>query len=159
MMNNLKQHALEEFRIAGWMNEDGKYNDEMQEAICKNVLKLLDVLNEEGHSGSSTPYAINLFSDLAKFKIISPLTGNDDEWCDHGGNMFQNNRCGTVFKDSTRFDGQPYDVDAVVFYDWRTDENGEKYKSYFTNGSSARVITFPYMPKTEYVEYVPKENE
>ena len=63
---------MNEFRAAGWLDEHGKYNDEMQEMICNHVLKLLDVFADEGHSGSSAPYAINLFSKLAKFDPIVP---------------------------------------------------------------------------------------
>ena len=60
-MSNYTKHALKEFRAAGWLNEDGTYGDEMQEAICNHVLKLLDVFDGEGHSGTSAPYTINIF--------------------------------------------------------------------------------------------------
>jgi len=36
-MSNYKTHAEREFRAAGWLDENGKFNDEMQEAICKHV--------------------------------------------------------------------------------------------------------------------------
>jgi len=45
MMNNYTKHALKEFRAAGWTDENGEFNDEMQEAICNHVLMLLDVFN------------------------------------------------------------------------------------------------------------------
>ena len=48
-MSNLHKHALDEFRAAGWTDENGKFNDEMQEAICNHILKLLDVFADEGH--------------------------------------------------------------------------------------------------------------
>ena len=79
-MNNYEKHAWIEFRAAGWTGENGKFNDEMQELICKHVLKLLEVFHGEGHSGSSAPYAINLFEKLAKFEPVAPLTGEDWEW-------------------------------------------------------------------------------
>ena len=56
-MSNLNEHAMREFRIAGWVDENGKWIDDMQEAICNNVLKLLEVFADEGHSGSTAPYA------------------------------------------------------------------------------------------------------
>jgi len=73
-MSNLHKHAMMEFKAAGWLNDDGEYLDEMQEAICRHVLALLDVFDDEGHSGSSAPYAINLFKTLAMFEPVAPLT-------------------------------------------------------------------------------------
>jgi len=150
MNMNYKETALREFRAAGWLDENGKYTDEMQEAICNHVLKLLEVFHDEGHSGTSAPYAINLFSALAKFEPIVPLTGEDWEWFDHGY-CKQNIRCSHVFKQPDRFDGQAYDIDAVVFWEWFKDvTDGTMHKSYFTGAESHRPITFPYTPKREY---------
>lgn len=157
-MSNLENHAQMEFRAAGWVNDQGKFNDEMQEAICEHVMKLLKVFTDEGHSGSSAPYAIDLFKKLAMFEPIVPLTGEDWEWFDHGYCM-QNKRCGHVFKQADRFDGQAYDSEAVIFWDWWTDpESGEKSKSHFTSRDSARPITFPYTPKREYQERIENDN-
>ena len=154
-MSNYKVHAMREFRAARWLDENGKYTDDMQEMICNHVLALLDVFADEGHSGSSAPYAIELFSKLAKFDPIVPLTGEDWEWNDvsnmTGSVCYQNNRCGAVFKSEDRFNGQPYYLDGKVFWEWYKDEDGEISKSYFTNGDSAIPIEFPYAPKTEYV--------
>ena len=103
-MSNYKTHALDEFRAAGWLNEDGSYKDEMQQAICEHVLKLLDVFAGEGHSGSSAPYAINMFSKLAAFEPLVPLTGEDWEWNEVHDGVYQNKRCSHVFKQADRFD-------------------------------------------------------
>lgn len=157
-MSNLKTHALDEFRAAGWVDENGRFKDDMQEAICNHVLKLLEVFSDEGHSGSTAPYAINLFSTLAKFEPLVPLTGEDWEWVDvseYGGRddgpLYQNKRCGRVFKDSSG----AYDIDGIVFWEWWTDpESGEKSKTYFTSRDSRVYVTFPYTPKTEYQERV-----
>ena len=125
----------------------------MQQAICEHVLKLLEVFADEGHSGSSAPYAIDLFKKLAMFEPIVPLTGEDWEWTEVTSGGFQNKRCSRVFKQADRFNGQAYDIDAIVFYDWYTDEKtGEKYKSHYTCRESVVPITFPYTPKTEYKE-------
>lgn len=153
-MNNYQKHAWEEFRAAKWVDENGKFNDEMQEMICSHVLKLLEVFADEGHSGSSAPYAINMFEKLAKFEPLVPITGEDWEWNEVSKGVFQNKRCSHVFKQADRFDGQPYDIDAVVFWEWYTDENGERFKSYFTSSDSFKPITFPYTPTREYVERV-----
>jgi hypothetical protein len=154
-MSNYKVHAMNEFRAAGWLDENDKYIDEMQEMICNHVISLLDVFADGGHSGSSAPYAIDLFSKLAKFDPVVPLTGEDWEWTDlsddDNGKMYQNKRCGAVFKSVDRFNGQPYYLDGKVFWEWYKNEDGEMSKSYFTNGDSSIPIEFPYTPKTEYV--------
>jgi hypothetical protein len=151
-MSNLNTHALMEFRAAGWTDEDGKFKDEMQQAICEHVLALLKVFADEGHSGSSAPYAVDLFKKLAMFQPIVPLTGEDWEWIDHG-HCKQNKRCSRVFIQADRFDGQPYDIEAVVFWEWYTDpETGAKTKVHFTSRDSHQPITFPYTPTTEYKE-------
>lgn len=153
-MSNYTDHAMMEFRAAGWIDETDNYTDEMQEAICNHVLKLLEVFNEEGHSGSSAPYAINMFEKLAKFEPIAPLTGEDWEWSDVSGmnggkTWYQNKRCGHIFKDDTG----AYDSSGKVFYDWYIDdETGERYKSYYTSSDSRVYVTFPYSPTTVYEE-------
>ncbi len=147
-MNNYEKHAWEEFRAAGWTNDKNEFNDGMQEAICTHVLKLLSVFADEGHSGSSAPYAINLFEKLAKFEPVAPLTGEDWEWVEVSDDMYQNKRCSHVFKGA---DGKAYDIDGKIFWDWHQDENGEMYKSHFTGRESRVYIEFPYVPKREYV--------
>lgn len=154
---SLKNHAITEFRAAKFIDENGVYCDEMQEAICNHVLKLLEVFSDEGHSGSSAPYAIDMFKKLAMFEPLVPLTGEDWEWSDvseYGGRddgpLYQNKRCGRVFKDNNG----AYDIDGIVWYDWYTNEEGEKHKSYFSGKGSRVPVTFPYVPKTEYKEWV-----
>lgn len=151
-MSNLKTHALNEFRAAGWLDKDGKYCDGMQEAICTHLLLLLQVFSDEGHSGSTAPYTINLFSKLAKFDPIVPLTGEDWEWNEVSDGVYQNKRCSAVFKQPDRFNGQPYYIDGKVFWEWyKSEEDGSMSKSYYTGRDSMVPITFPYTPKTEYV--------
>lgn len=160
-MSNLQSHALAEFRAAGWTDIEGNYKDEMQEAMCMHVLELLQVFADEDHSGSSAPYAVQLFEKLAMFKPIVPLTGEDWEWHEASEGVFQNKRCSRVFKQADRFNGQAYDIDARVFYEWNErplepDEEGypgtRRFRSHFTSRGSMLPITFPYTPTTEYVE-------
>lgn len=160
-----KSHAEIEFRAAGWVDENGKFIDDMQELLCTQVLELLDLFAEHGHSGFSAPFAIDLFSKLAKFDPLVPLTGEDWEWTqlDYDDNIkFQNVRCSRVFKDA---DGRAYDIDGRVFYEWRTRplDEGESgypgihsYKSHYTSRDSRVYIDFPYTPTTEYVERTPE---
>jgi hypothetical protein len=158
---SLRKHAELEFKAAGWVDDNGKFNDDMQELMCKQVIELLDLFASHGHSGSSAPYAIHMFEKLASYKSVVPLTGEDWEWseldydCDP---KYQNKRCGNVFKDA---DGKAYDIDGKVFFDWlerplEEDEEGypgvHRFKSYFTSRDSRVYIEFPYTPTTEYVE-------
>jgi len=149
-MSNLEKHALAEFRAAGWVDENGQYCDEMQEMICRHVLALLDVFTAEGHSGSTAPYAINMFKTLASFEPLVPLTGEDWEWTllDYGCEpKWQNKRASRVFKDSN---GQAYDIDGKVFWEWSGTKE-EPYKSHYTCRESRVDVVFPYVLKTEYV--------
>ena len=156
-MSNLVNHAWNEFRAAGWCDEHGKFKDEMQKSICTHVVELLEKFFEEGHSGTTAPYTVDLFSNLALFKPIVPLTGEDWEWVCHSDerpgevSVYQNKRCSAVFKQSDRFDGHPYYLDGRVFWNWYRDKTGEMSKAYFTSSDSSVPITFPYTPTTEYV--------
>ena len=161
---SLIEHAKAEFRAAGWCDENGKFNDEMQHFMCDQIIELLTIFSEHGHSGSSAPYAIELFSKLAMFEPIVPLTGEDWEWNDvsdiGGGTLrWQNKRCGSVFKDA---EGNAYDVNGKVFWEW-SDAAEEPFKSYYTCRESHVPVTFPYTPKIEYVyrhiDSVPEQNE
>ena len=152
-MSNLESHAKMEFRAAGWLDDNGNYMDEMQGMICDHVLKLLEVFNDEGHSGTSAPYAIRLFSRLASFEPLVPLTGEDWEWNDTGRGVFQNKRASHVFKDESG----AYDINGKVFWEWCKPYEGrepqEPYKSYYTCRESRVPVTFPYTvpDKPEYV--------
>ena len=159
-MSNHESHAWAEFRAAGWVDEGNNFDDEMQKAICQHVLALLAIFENEGHSGSSASYAINLFRRLAMFEPIAPLTGEDWEWnhtYDHPnkGPTYQNKRCGTVFKDNNG----AYDIDGIVFWEWRKDkETGEMYKGYFTGRGSSVPVTFPYIkPDKPQYQFVPTD--
>lgn len=143
------ERANREFKAAGWLNDDGTFCDKEQEAICTHMLDLLSVFDADGHTGSTAPYAVELFSKLALQQPIVPLTGEDSEWqvCEDGS--LQNIRLGRVFKDKT---GRAFDIQGTIFWHWYPGEDGELYKSYYTDRSSVRDITFPYTPYTEYVE-------
>lgn len=134
-------HAKKEFHLAGWTDENGKFECDMQALLCKQVLELLDLFSTHGHSGSSAPYAIDLFVKLAKFKIITPLTGSDSEWRDVGNDMLQNSRLSSVFKD---LEGKAYDIDGRVYWEWHKNDDGEVYKSHFHKGGDTFYIKFPY---------------
>jgi len=156
-MSRYKEHALEEFRAAGWTDENGKFHDEWQEEICNHILDLLAAFAKGDHSGTTAPYTVRLFEKLALFQPIAPLTGEDWEWVDvgpttelgRGGKpLWQNKRCSHVFKDLNG----AFDTEGIIFYDVFLDEDGKECKSYYTYGESHTPVTFPYTPKSEYVQ-------
>ena len=135
-MSSLIDHAKREIAVVGDLGYDGM--------IEEAVLQLLQVFADQGHSGFSASLTTDLFSRLARYEPLAPLTGEDSEWNEVTGGTFQNNRCSHVFKQADRFDGQAYDLNGKVF----RQPDGACYTG---NGSMA-PITFPYVPKTEYVD-------
>lgn len=152
---SFSKELLREFRAAGWVDENDNFYDEFQQAICEDVVKMLNAFGEAGHSGSSAPYALSLFNRLAEHKPLVPLTGEDWEWIDHGDNFKQNNRLYSVFKDTNhpRFGNRPYDIDAYVFYYWIKDDDGKKVKHHFRNWRSSKEISFPYSQNIITMKY------
>lgn len=152
-MSNLITHALDEFRATGWITEYGKSADDLNRDMCNDVLALLELFADQGHSGFSAPIAIDLFTKLAKFEPLGPLTGEDWEWVDvaeeSGYPLYQNKRASHVFKNNEG----AYDINGIVFYDWYNDTDGVPHRSYFTNKDSHTPVTFPYTPTTVYQEH------
>jgi len=112
--------------------------------MAENLLELLAVFSAQGHSGFSAGWCISSFEQLARFKPLGPLTGEPAEWMEIGTGVFQNVRCGRVFRSADRFGGQAYDIEGRVF----RDPDG----SCCTNSDSHVPITFPYTPTTVIVD-------
>lgn len=144
-MSNFIIHAKRELDAIGLRDS----SDEMDVAMRNDILSVVELFFQQGHSGFSANYAISIISRLLEFKPLAPLTGEDSEWVDvaeqSGYPLYQNSRCSSVFKS----DGLSYDINGVVFYDIEKDEDGKDYKSYYSNGTRTPV-TFPYTPATEY---------
>lgn len=138
-MSNLIKHAKREFLAVGYKPVEEE-EDGPNKWIQENVLELLRVFSEQGHSGSSAPYCIETFKRLAMFEPLTPLSGDADEWNEVGDGYWQNNRCSRIFKEA---DGRAYDIRGRVF----CDPNGLCY----TSRDSRVYVTFPYTPTTEYV--------
>lgn len=136
---NLVAHARIELQAAGYF--DG---DEMNGMMAENIIDLTRVFSAQGHSGFSASFCRQLFSKAAAFEPLGPLTGQDSEWMEigeqNGGPLWQNKRCGRVFKDR---DGA-YDIDGVVF----EEPNG----CCFTGKHSRVRVEFPYSPRTVYAK-------
>ena len=151
---SLVEHAKRELELIGYDLNDSEEGP--NKWIVENILELIEVFSNQGHSGFSAPYCIEMFASLAKYENLSPLTGNDDEWNDvwdgqrgdDGKFLYQNNRCSHVFKDENGC----YDIDGKVF----KDQNGCCFTS---KESRVYIESFPYTPKTEYVDVVVEYEE
>jgi hypothetical protein len=152
-MSTMLEWAKQELDLAGYPEDS---DEEMDVWMRNDVLKLLEVFTEQGHSGMSAPFAIAMFNRLASWKPLTPLTGADDEWNEVGDDTWQNRRDSEVFK---KADGQAYWMNGIVWYRWVKDNpediNAEPYQSYFTNRESRVNITFPWTrpEKPEYREW------
>jgi hypothetical protein len=150
---SILSHAERELDCIG-MTEDSP--DEMNRMMRKHILHMIQEFANEGHSGFSASYAIGILTKLFDFKPLSPLTGKDDEWHDvseySGTISFQNKRCSSIFKEGK--DGEAYNIDGKVFWDWFKDEDGNAVKTYYTCRESRVPVTFPYeVPDKAIYEY------
>jgi hypothetical protein len=152
-MSNLVDYAKRELDILN-LGTDDRTGEGMDFHMRDHILRMVEMFAEEGHSGFSASYALSILKRVLAYNPLTPLTGNDDEWNEVGHGVFQNRRASNVFKEN----GQAYWMDGIVFWEWYEDENGEKYKSYFTSRDSrVNIESFPWtMPETpEYKEADP----
>lgn len=134
------EFARSELEYAGLFDADADYGGMLGDA----VMNLLKEHEKEGHSGFSNHMVVDLFSKLATFTPLTPLSGDDDEWGDDvdGLGMQQNRRESRVFRSPER---GAWTLDAVVF----REPSGATY----TSSQSAQPITFPYTrPETVIVD-------
>lgn len=141
-MSNLINHAKTELEMAGLFDSE---KDFYGGHTGKAVLELIECFSNQGHSGMSASIVIDLFSRLADFKPINPITGAEEEWCDLGDGKYQNKRCFSVFKE----DGNsPYYLDAIV---WR-ESDGSCFTGTVQDITSRQFIKLPFFPKTFYID-------
>jgi hypothetical protein len=134
-MSNLIAHAKRELEVFG---DEPMVNDA--------VMQLVRAFAGQGHSGFSAEHVLGLFNRVARFEPLRPLTGEDSEWERVEGDMLQNRRCSRVFKDAEG----AFDIEGRIFR--------EPDGCCFTSADSWVPVTFPYTPKSEYVD-VPKQRE
>ncbi len=125
----------------------GKDDEGMQELINKDILEIVERFASQGHSGFLASYALSVLERLLRFKPLTALTGEEEEWNDLEWGAWQNKRCSSVFKHE---DGTVRDVDGIVVSD-----NGGI--TWFTGKDFQKLITFPYTPPVKpervYIEY------
>lgn len=113
--------------------------------FVQNLVDVTRVFCLEGYSRTAASIVIPMLSKVLAWESLSPLTGSEDEWDDvsafSGHPLWQNKRCSRVFK---KADGTCFDVQGIVF----VDKSGVSW----TSRESCVPVTFPYTPKTEYVQ-------
>lgn len=138
---NLVEYAKSE------LNRIGRDEDGMQDMMNRDIISIVEMFSEQGHSGFSAGYALSALERLLRFKPLTPLTGEDDEWSDISNGTQQNKRCSSVFRNA---DGTAHDIDGIIVSD-----NGGI--TWFSSGRFRREVTFPYTPPTHaervYIEY------
>lgn len=117
-----------------------KGNESTKDIIAQKVLDMADILDRNLDTSSD---AVNLIWKLSRHRILSPLTGEDWEWCIHDcDDMYaQNKRDGRVFK---RRDGSCYFIDGRIFV-----EEGLMV-SYSNKESLVEIESFPFTPMTQH---------
>lgn len=80
---SLVEHARRELQIAGLFDKDSDYGGMLGDA----VMKMVELFAEEGHSGASAAMTIAILEKLLRFKPLTPLTNDPDEWMDVGETM------------------------------------------------------------------------
>lgn len=110
---------------------------EMQKEINKDILEIINVFAKQGHSGFTADYCIRVLSRLLRYKPLTPLTGEDDEWESNpfDTELLQNKRYPAVFKDVKN--GNAFNTEAKIF----SDDDGE---TWYTSVDSKADISFPY---------------
>lgn len=98
---SLIEHAKSELKRINFGDEDSAV-----------MIEILEKFFDQWDSGGAVHAVAPVLQRLIAGKNLSPLTGEDDEWMDHGNGVFQNRRCGSVFKDPRFHEGKlAYDID------------------------------------------------
>ena len=126
----------QEFKALHWPTDE-----KSNKFVCKNVKKIIELISKQRHSDTSLSYIMGLVVKLVARLPLSPLTGEDWEWEQVSGDLFQNIRCDRVFKNSLA----TWDVEGKLY---RSAEGKLE-----RHDDSSIPVTFPYYPKTEIVDY------
>lgn len=93
----LVQHAQRELELAGLFDKDSDYGG----AAGHAVMALIQLFDQQNHSGASAWFVGCLFAKLTKFEPLTPITSHPDEWIDRtkesGYPLWQAKRASTCF--------------------------------------------------------------
>jgi hypothetical protein len=94
--SNLVRHAIRELELCGQATEDPEFAASLVEAVR--------AFASYGHSGGSAMCGVEMLTQLLRFKTLSPITSNPDEWQDRsvesGTPLWQNRRDPAMFSEN-----------------------------------------------------------
>lgn len=115
----LCQRGLRELNIAA------ERHCSIIEPMHFDIMTLLAVVSEQEHSNNSIHYILNVFDKLVRYKILTPLKLNEEEWDFPNFNgSCQNRRATNIFKEKTGeiIDIYAFSVSTTTIYDIKTNE-------------------------------------
>ncbi len=140
---NLEAHAKRELASSFALP-----SSDIGHLMAQHLIGMVRTFSTEGHSGFSASYAIAQIAPLLRFEPLGPLTGEPDEWEEcygtNDGSVFQNKRCGHVFRKVSPEQITTYDSEGVIF----REPNGATFQSFH----SRAPVTFPYAPQKVYAD-------
>lgn len=137
-MSNLTEFAEAELAAYVRSCSGDELDKRFAESMRRDVLALIRLFASQAHSGGSAPIAVKLFTQLARFEPILPLSGEADEWMEiEAGRLYQSKRAPNVFKEN----GIAYQMDGFVF----KDPTGATFTT--QPASRRRIISFPFRPQ------------
>jgi hypothetical protein len=146
-MSNLLEHAKRELHLARLAHVDPNVEDD-QLIVDEYLTEILDLIAKFDASGGTAYEIANAVTGtlnvLLKHDILTPLTGEDDEWkvmdIDPDNPITQNIRKPSVFLD----DKGAYYLDAIIWHD----ETGNYFTGTVEGIRSRQYIKeFPFTPK------------
>ncbi len=101
-VTNIIKHARKELDLAGYNVNNPKFD--YGDAIGQSALEMIEAFSKAHHSGFSAEAALAVFDKLVRFKNLTELTSNPEEWNDvseMSGKqpMWQNKRNSAVFSE------------------------------------------------------------
>lgn len=166
-MTNTQSFAKQELNILAKTVPDAVITP-----FSKEIFMLCEAFGRSGESGNSAHFVATEISQSIKKLLlqepICPIMGTDEEWVqvkdisENDDMMYQNKRCSRLFKAKN---GKCWYLDAIVkkvarsgycwsgsF--WLTKEDYLKRDESKIIGSSHYVKSFPFTPKTFYIDVV-----
>lgn len=154
-MSNLVEYAKRELNLIGAFDKESDFYGGL---IGESVLELIEVFSNQHHSGTSAQVVASLFFNLARFKNLTPLTFEDNEWViieDGPVETYQNKRLSSVFKIGKT--GKPYYIDAHI----QKNQNGVCWSGSLSIDKNKRIkrcfIKDPSNIPTVYIDVLDKE--
>lgn len=126
-------------------------------SLCKKFGKVIGSETEAILTATAISRALKR---ILMHEPLMPITGIDEEWFEAADEVWQNNRCGEIFKAGKN--GRPYYLNAVV---WKNQEGDGHYGSAFLEHLSGKIAynsrqyikSFPFTPKTFYIDVIETE--